>query len=143
LLMILYFDTTVPANVTKSHVLSILDEKLQGNRDNTVTFNFTPETIHIVSYKMLTSKTLEGFGGLLRKYCPKRCGPLFSEVIKELLVLPQTDKTERDVITATNKDKLVALLTNQVGYSQLYNNEMSAFCWQPSADVDINLLAQV
>ncbi|CAF1188746.1 unnamed protein product [Rotaria sp. Silwood1] len=143
LLMILYFDTTVPANVTKSHVLSILDEKIQGNRDNTVTFNFTPETIRIVSYKMLTSKTLEGFGGLLRKYCPKRCGPLFSEIIKKLLVLPQTDKTETDVNTATNKDKLVALLTNQVGYSQLYNNEMSAFCWQPLADVDINLLAQI
>ncbi|CAF1175922.1 unnamed protein product [Rotaria sordida] len=143
LLMILYFDQTVPTNVTKSHVLSILDEKIQGNRDNTVTFNFTPETIRIVTYKMLTTKTLEGFGGLLRKYCPKRCGPLFSEVIKNLLILPQANEIERNVNSIMNKDKLVALLTNQIGYSQLYNNEMSVFCWQPLADVNIDLLAQV
>ncbi|CAF4194371.1 unnamed protein product [Rotaria sp. Silwood2] len=143
LLMILHIDQTVPANVTKSNILSILDERFQGNRDNTVTFNLTPENIRIVTYKVLTSKTLEGFGGLLRKYCSKRCGSLFSDVIKNLLVLPQTNETEGNVNTATNKDKLIALLTNQVGYSQLYNNEMSAFCWQPLADVDINLLAKI
>ncbi len=103
-----------------------------------VIFNFTPETIRSVTYKVLNAKTLEGFGGLLRKYCPKRCGPLFSEVIKNLLILPETDGTP-----VLNKEKLIALLTNKVGYSRLYDNEMSNYVWQPLADVDIHLLATI
>ncbi|CAF1589427.1 unnamed protein product [Rotaria magnacalcarata] len=143
LLMILYFDHTVPTNVTKSNVLTVIDESIQGNRDNSVTFNFTSETIRIVTYKILNAKTLEGFGGLLRKYCPKRCGPVFSEVIKNLLVLPQKNETDQDANVVTNKDKLVVLLTNQIGYSPLYNNEMASFCWQPLADVNISLLTEI
>lgn len=92
---------------------------------------------------MLTTKTLEGFGGLLRKYCPKRCGPVFSEVIKNLLVLPETNQIDGDDQIVTNKNKLIALLTNQVGYSHLYNNEMASFCWQPLVDVKIDLLAKI
>ncbi|CAF1618039.1 unnamed protein product, partial [Adineta ricciae] len=138
LLMILRFDALVPNNVTKSNVLTFVDEKLQGNRDNSVMFNFTPETIRIVTYKLLTAKTLEGFGGLLRKYCPKRCGPVFTELVKGLLTVPPT------VQNATlNKEKLVSLLTNKVGYSNLYTNAISRFCWQPLADVNIDTLAEI
>lgn len=86
---------------------------------------------------------MEGFGGLLRKYCPKRCGELFSEVIKNLLILPEKKENNPNVTTATNRDKLIALLTNQVGYSQLYNNDMTQFCWQPLIDVNIDLLAKI
>ncbi|CAF1268374.1 unnamed protein product [Adineta steineri] len=138
LLMILYFDPCVPVNITKSNVLNMIDEKLQGNRDNSTIFNFTPETIRIITYKILTAKTLEGFAGLLRKYCPKRCGPVFTESIKNFMILPQTD--ENNVLI---KEKLIALLTNTVGYSRLYNNQMSNFCWQPLADVDISLLEKI
>jgi hypothetical protein len=111
-----------------------------GNRDNSVTFNFTPETIRIVTYKMLIAKKLEGFGGLLRKYCPKRCGPVFSELIQNLLIIPESNE---DADNSLNRDKLVALLTNQVGNSRLYINEMSRFCWQPLVDVNIHLLAKI
>ncbi|CAF1362928.1 unnamed protein product [Adineta steineri] len=138
LLMILYFDPCVPVNITKSNVLNMIDEKLQGNRDNSTIFNFTPETIRIITYKVLTAKTLEGFAGLLRKYCPKRCGPVFTESIKNFMILPQTD--ENNVLI---KEKLIALLTNTVGYSRLYDNQMSNFCWQPLADVDISLLEKI
>ncbi len=103
-----------------------------------MTFNFTSETIRIVNYKILTAKTLEGFGGLLRKYCPKRCGPVFTEMIKNLLIVPPT--TEGTVL---NKEKLIALLTNEIGNSRLYTNEMSNFVWQPLADVSIYELSGI
>ncbi|CAF1334115.1 unnamed protein product, partial [Rotaria magnacalcarata] len=53
------------------------------NCNNSVTFHFTPETIRSVTYEIVNAKTLEGFGGLLRKYCPRRWGPVFSELIKQ------------------------------------------------------------
>lgn len=84
---------------------------------------------------MVTAKTLEGFGGLLRKYCPQRCGPFFTELIRKLV-----DSSDDPVM---KKEKLVSLMTNQVGYSQLYKNEMSRFCWQPLADVDIDQLETI
>jgi hypothetical protein len=77
----------------------------------------------------------------LRKYCLKRCGPVFSETIKNLLSSPQSDVTNEGINTIMNKEKLVALLTNEVGHSRLYNNEMASYCWQPLADVDIHALA--
>ena len=92
---------------------------------------------------MLTTKTLEGFGGLLRRYCPERCGPIFTEVIKKLLTSSETNQAEAVVNTVMNKEKLVALLTNRVGNSQLYNNKMRHICWQPLADVDIDRLAEI
>ena len=89
---------------------------------------------------MLRAKTLQGFGGLLRKYCPKRNNPVFTELIKSLLIT--SDRNNNDN-SSLNKDKLVALLTNNVGYSQLYKNEMSNFCWQPLADVDIDTVEKL
>jgi len=62
---------------------------------------------------------------------------------KNLLILTQSDETSGDNKTVSNKDKLVALLTNQVGYSRLYNNQIGDYCWQPLADVDINLLRKI
>ena len=79
---------------------------------------------------MLTAKTLEGFGGLLRRYCPERCGPFFTELIRKLLLSPSPDDST-SVNVVMNKEKLIALLTNQVGHSDLYNNKMRRFCWQP------------
>ena len=85
---------------------------------------------------MLNSKTLEGFGGLLRKYCPKRNNVVFTELIKNLLITTDANKS-------LNKEKLVTLLTNTVGYSKLYKNEMADLCWQPLKDVDIDDLEKV
>ncbi|CAF4419980.1 unnamed protein product [Rotaria magnacalcarata] len=93
---------------------------MESNCNNSVTFHFTPETIRSVTYEIVNAKTLEGFG-----------------------VLPEANEQLEDVKTVTNKDKLVASLTNQVEYSQLYNNEMSHFCWQSLADVDISLLSKI
>ena len=87
---------------------------------------------------MLNAKTLQGFGGLLRKYCPNRNNPVFTELIKNLLIISDNNETN-----SLNKDKLVALLTNQVGYSKLYTNEMAHFCWQPIANVDIDILEKI
>ena len=90
---------------------------------------------------MVTAKTLEGFAGLLRKYCLHRCGPFFTELIRKLVVLPASTSSSSDPVL--KKEKLVALMTNQVGYSQLYNNKISRFCWQPLADVNIDTLETI
>ncbi|CAF0963030.1 unnamed protein product [Brachionus calyciflorus] len=140
LLMILYSDHTVPLSVTKANILSTIDRKLQGDRDKLISFNFTPEAIQIITYAMLNAKTLDGFGGLLRKYCPKRNNQVFTELIKNLM--KPTDMNE-NVNNSLNRDKLIALMTNRVGNSFLYNNEMANFCWQPLTDVDINNLEKI
>lgn len=105
-----------------------------------VTFNFTPETIRTITYAMLNAKTLEGFAGLLRKYCPKRCNQVFTELIKNLLI---TSDIDHNIKNSLNREKLVALLTNQVGNTVLYNNEIAKFCWQPLQDVDIDILENI
>jgi len=133
LLMILNFDKLVPQNVNKTNIYQIVDGKLQGDRKNTTSFHLTTETIRTIVYVMLNSKTLEGFAGLLRKYCPKRCGPIFTELIKQLM----------DSSGELYKEKLIALLTNTVSHSRLYNNEISKFCWQPLADVDVDTLERL
>jgi len=89
---------------------------------------------------MLNAKTLPGFGGLLRKYCPKRNNQVFTELIKGLLKTSDTNNNDNNSLS---RDKLVALLTNNVEYSQLYNNEMANFHWQPLADVDIDTLEKI
>lgn len=89
---------------------------------------------------MLRAKTLEGFGGLLRKYCPKRNNPVFTELIKNLLITSDINQNGDNTL---NKDKLIALLTNTVGYSQLYNNEIAKLCWQPLDDVNIDILETI
>jgi hypothetical protein len=56
---------------------------------------------------------LEGFAGVMCKYCPNRRGPIFSEVFIRLL--ESYDECEGDTAgTATKKEKLIALLKNQI-----------------------------
>ena len=111
-----------------------------GDRDDNITRNYTPEQIRIVSYKILTAKTLEGFAGLMRRYCSKRCGSLFMEVVKNLM---NSSQGTGNLNVILNKEKLVALLTNEIGYSRLYVNEVSSFCWQPLTNVDIDQLSRI
>ncbi|CAF1290456.1 unnamed protein product [Didymodactylos carnosus] len=139
LLMMLSFGI-VPAHVNKSNIYHVADEKSQGSSSNLIKLDLTPENIRVVTYKITNTKTLEGFGGLMRKYCPERHGEIFTEVIKSLLSSSVSQQCEGSSIS--NKDKLIALLTNQVGYSPLYNN-LRDFCWQPLKDVDINVLRQI
>jgi hypothetical protein len=74
------------------------------------------ESVHLVrlvSHVALNCKTLEGFAGVMRKYCPNRRGLIFSEVF--IALLNSYDKSEGDTVDrATRKEKLVALLKNQI-----------------------------
>ena len=80
------------------------------------------ESVHLVglvSDVALNCKTLEGFGGVMRKYCPNRRGPIFSKVFLRLLELYDEDESEgqseHDTAgTATKKEKLMAFLKNQI-----------------------------
>ena len=86
----------------------ILGEKERATSDD-YSQKIAPLVIHIA----LNCKTLEGFGGVMRKYCSDRRGPIFSEVFIQLLV--SYDKNEGNSVgRTTKKDKLVALLKNQI-----------------------------
>lgn len=143
LLLILFYEKEVPERVSKSTIMTLIDDSIQGNRDHSVTFDITPEAIRVVTYKLLTTKTLEGFGGLLRKYCPKRFGPIFKEVLQKLVTLPESDLNSTSGEAFLNREKLLVLLTNQIGYSQVYTGEIGKYAWQPSVFVDVTLLEKV
>lgn len=76
-------------------------------------YDDSSENVRLVSYVALNCKTLEGFAGVMRKYCPNRRGPIFTEVFRQLLV--SFDNGDHDTVdTATKKEKLMALLVNHV-----------------------------
>lgn len=143
LLLILFYEKEVPEQTTKSTIMTLIDDSIQGNRDHSVTFDITPEAIRVVTYKLLTAKTLEGFAGLLRKYCPKRFGPIFKEVLQKLVTLPESDLSNTSGEAFLNREKLLVLLTNEIGYSQVYTGEIGKYAWQPSVFVDVTLLEKV
>ncbi|CAF4769731.1 unnamed protein product, partial [Rotaria sp. Silwood2] len=86
-----------------------------GEKERVVAHDYL-ESVHLVplvSHAALNYKTLEGFAGVMRKYCPGRRGPIFSEVFIQLL--ESYDKGEGETVgTATKKEKLMALLKNQI-----------------------------
>ncbi|CAF1158181.1 unnamed protein product [Rotaria magnacalcarata] len=143
LLLILFYEKEVPERATKSTIMTLIDDSIQGNRDHSVTFDITPEGIRVVTYKLLTAKTLEGFGGLLRKYCPKRFGPIFKEILQKLATTPESDLSNTSGEAFLNREKLLVLLTNEIGYSQVYTGELGEYTWQPSLFIDVTLLEKV
>ena len=69
--------------------------------------------VELVSDVVLNCKTLEGFGGIMRKYCPDRRGPIFSEIFTHLLESYEEGEGDTDG-AATKKEKLISLLKNQI-----------------------------
>lgn len=64
---------------------------------------------------------MEGFAGVMRKYCPDRCGSIFSEVFIRLL--ESYDESDVDNVgRATKKEKLMALLKNQIPTTTITTN---------------------
>jgi hypothetical protein len=84
-----------------------------GEKERAVDYDCSSENIRLVSHVALNSKTLEGFAGVMRKYCSKRRGPIFTEVFIQLL--DSFDDGNNDTVgTATKEEKLMALLENQI-----------------------------
>jgi len=102
----------------KENILSVIDGRLQSEKERVVAHDYSESVhlvhlVHLVSHVALNCKTLEGFAGVMRKYCPNRHGPIFSEVFIRLL--ESYDEGEGDTVgTATEKEKLMALLKNQI-----------------------------
>ncbi|CAF1040699.1 unnamed protein product [Adineta steineri] len=99
----------------KEEILYIIDGRLQSEKVRVVAHE-DMESVHLVrlvSHAALNCKTLEGFAGVMRKYCPNRRGPIFSEVFIRLV--EAYDQGDGDTVgTATKKEKLMALLKNQI-----------------------------
>eukprot|EP01133_Synstelium_polycarpum_P013857 gene13857-16341_t len=113
----------VPNQVDEKNILQVLDLEIQGSEEQTVYFNTTdPKNLEIIRFKTSQCKTLEGFGGLMRKYCPARVGQVFRNVVEGLL---QVDAVLR-------KEKLMSLLSNTIDNKPLYMSErLKSFVWQP------------
>ncbi|CAF1418614.1 unnamed protein product [Rotaria sordida] len=115
----------------KDRILSVIDDKLQGNKEDVIDYDDSSENVRLVSYVVLRCKTLEGFAGLMRKYCSKCRGPIFTEIFKQLLLTYDNENNDTTV-GATNKDKLVALLTNQISTQtipkRIYENMAQHYC---------------
>jgi hypothetical protein len=120
----------------KENILSVIDERLQSeysklkktNRENiylmhildekqhAVDYDQSLESVRLISHVALNCKTLEGFAGVMRKYCSNRRGPIFTEIFRQLLVL--YDNVDDNIVgTATKEKKLMALLENQISTS--------------------------
>jgi len=128
ILIMLSYDTVVPpSHVTKGVIVSICDTNIQGSKDNVITFDLSPENCQMVANRIVKAKTLEGFGGLLRKYCPKRCEKIFHLAVNQLMDLTNTE-------AVLVREKLVTLLSNQINYSVLYI-DIAHYCWQPLVSI--------
>ena len=79
-----------------------------------VTTHYSSGSIDLVRDAALNCKTLEGFAGVMRRYCPDRRGPIFSEVFLQLLE-SYDERAEDDTVSrATKREKFMALLKNQI-----------------------------
>ncbi|CAF1216812.1 unnamed protein product, partial [Didymodactylos carnosus] len=124
---------------SEEKILKVIDERLEGAKERTVNYDCSSENVHLVSYVILNCKTLEGFGGLMRKYCSQRCGPIFTEVIKQLILL---DDDDNNTVAVTKKDKLAALFRNQISTATvekpLYEDEaMKGWRWNSEDESQI------
>ena len=119
LIMSLCFDV-IPNHVSTSNAISIVDEKLAGNLNDMIKLDLNEDNVKMLVYIAVFSKTVEGFAGFMRKYCPGRRGLLFTFIIYRLLSGGCT----------LTKEKLVCLLTNKVGYTTFYQH-LDEYCWKP------------
>ncbi|CAF1609009.1 unnamed protein product, partial [Didymodactylos carnosus] len=108
----------------------------------TVNYDCSSENVRLVSYLILNCKTLEGFGGLMRKYCLQRCGPIFTEVVKQLILLDDDDDDDNNTVAVTKTDKLAAPFRNQISTATvekpLYKDEaMKGWRWNSGNESQI------
>lgn len=118
----------------KSHsVKKHLDESIQGPVKNSVYYTLTPENVDLVATKACMCKTMEGFGGILRKYCSEKYGLIFDAVIDKLLTV-KDDKfvNVNQKIAAIMSNKLHCLPDGNERYGKLYIGEIEKNCWKPT-----------
>eukprot|EP00742_Colponemidia_sp_Colp-10_P008962 GILJ01009736.1.p1 GENE.GILJ01009736.1~~GILJ01009736.1.p1 ORF type:complete len:1004 (-),score=155.62 GILJ01009736.1:340-2919(-) len=126
LLTMLCFDEVPPhVQLDNSTILSV-DQKLQGDIDTSVKFEESDSNMETLAYVACRSQTVDGFAGLLRKYCPKRCGKTLAFVVTRLLTDAQDPDSDS---SGRSREKIVALLTNRVQHQVFYRND--EFCFQP------------
>jgi hypothetical protein len=121
LLMFFYIDTPPPTHVTTENIITVIDESIQGKREEMIQLDLSQKNINIIVHVALNCKTLNGFAGIMRRYCPKRYGVIFDNIVRAL---------EREECS----DKLRALLSNRTQYSKVYLDD--DVCWQPYWDTD-------
>jgi hypothetical protein len=139
ILLILKYENIPPSHIDHSNILKIIDEEIQGSPDQTTLIDNNPENIAVITFKALECKTLEGFAGLLRKYCPNRYGPIFLSIVKGL-VQQGLNVNNNNTSPPNAAEKLISLLTNKINNTVFYKyNGLETYCWQPLSDVIENI----
>ncbi|UJR12761.1 hypothetical protein I4U23_016935 [Adineta vaga] len=127
----------------KENILSIIDSRLQSEKEPVIS-HYSWENVRLAISAALNCKTLEGFAGIMCKYCPDRSDGLFSAIFLQLL--ESYDKNEGDTDgTATKKEKLMALLKNQISTktsTKVIYNDMDQCDSIPSFDEALRSLRQ-
>lgn len=127
-ILMAYYHTNIPASVGYQNILTNTDEVFQGSIKNLISYDWTPENKRVVINKILNTKTLKGFAGLMLKYCPDRCGAIINSVSNYLISCKNIDGEELDI--DHRKEMLKALLSNMVDYSKFYT-KLDHQCWVP------------
>lgn len=106
---------------TYSNVLTLADDLIQGPSKNAIIYEYSPENVAIVVAKMLNTKSLEAYGGLMLKYCPRRNGFIFDATVNGILLGCEM-----------GREKLISLLENKISNTTLYTNSLEFnSVWQP------------
>eukprot|EP01103_Thecamoeba_quadrilineata_P002546 TRINITY_DN12495_c0_g1_i1.p1 TRINITY_DN12495_c0_g1~~TRINITY_DN12495_c0_g1_i1.p1 ORF type:complete len:958 (+),score=186.73 TRINITY_DN12495_c0_g1_i1:138-3011(+) len=118
---------SVPRQIFSSFaVYKSWDERLTGRKNRGHSFNLASadsRDAEIVVNKIVNTKSLEAFGGLMRKYCSDRYGALFDRVVSGLCSAHTID-------AENSRNKILALLTNKISHTVLYS-DLAHMCWQP------------
>lgn len=141
ILMGMFIDKSA-SHIKFENVLKYTDELNQGPIKNAVCYTLNDMNVELVANKAVNCKTIEGFAGILRKYCPTRCGLIYNEIIIKLL--------DAKSIVVLRKEKLYGLLSNHPfaladgseRYGQLYIGEQEKTCWKPSL-TQLNRLKEI
>lgn len=116
----------IPTGIDSTNVLTRVDEIHQSSEENVTTYDTSEEALRSIVYVATNAKTIDGFCGVLMKYCPRRAGVFFDAIVTKLISEPNKCQLA--------KEKLVVLLTNHTpeSFKEVYPQlEERKICWQP------------
>lgn len=118
LLSLFYNNDYAPSCTTLDSILDDVHERFVDEQDNKTRNSVRTEEEAIVAKSIAGSIDLPSFAVLLRRFCPTRNGAIFYKVVDAL-------------VHNHDKDKLLALLKNEVKSKPIYKDYLQDRVWIP------------
>jgi hypothetical protein len=109
LLSYYYFNDYPDENVNEENIIEKVHTKFQTDQDNDDKNSKRDDENQMIANAIINCEDLSAFGGMLRHYCSTRCSPIFFRVVDGL-------------IRKQCRDKLIALLTNEINDTKIYTS---------------------